>query len=125
MPRAALFHGLTDMSIAFTGVTMPDLTPAGSSHPLRQRNNRSITEPVVRHTVLQQSLADFPTASVEVRRITLRPDVVAGDVFFEPEQILVDRFDATSEGVTFRDLFLNRPGQEPVLIAGPPTGPGN
>ncbi|WP_199245766.1 cupin domain-containing protein [Leifsonia sp. AG29] len=112
-----------------------------------------MTEPVVRRTVLRETLTDFATGSVEVRRITLQPGVVGGphhhngpvfgviergsvmfqvdggeeqllrpgDVFYEPEQALVDRFDATDEGVTFLGYFLSRPGQDPELIAGPPT----
>jgi quercetin dioxygenase-like cupin family protein len=42
---------------------------------------------------------------------TLRP----GDVFYEPADERVARFDATSEGVTFLAYFLLEPGQEPAI----------
>ncbi|MGO4104731.1 cupin domain-containing protein [Leifsonia sp. YAF41] len=106
-----------------------------------------MTEPVVRATLLEQALDNKVTASVQVRRITLLPDVAGGphhhngpvfgsieagsvyfqvdggpetvlrvgDVFYEPAGILIDRFDATSEGVTFLGYFLSSPGEEPVL----------
>jgi len=109
--------------------------------------NRSMTEPVVRVTLLEQSLDDKVTVSVQVRRITMQPDVVggphhhngavfgaieagsvffqvdggpetvlhAGDVFYEPADVLIDRFDATSEGVTFLGYFLSGPGEKPEL----------
>lgn len=38
----------------------------------------------------------------------LRP----GDVFFEPEDERIARFDATDEGVTFLGYFLLSPGQD-------------
>ena|SRR5664279_2352057 len=37
-----------------------------------------MTEPVVRVTLLEQSLPDKVTAAMQVRRITLQPDVVGG-----------------------------------------------
>jgi quercetin dioxygenase-like cupin family protein len=40
----------------------------------------------------------------------------AGDVFYEPAAPhVIDRFDATSEGVTFLGYFLNGPGEVPEL----------
>ena len=47
--------------------------------------------------------------------IVLRP----GDVFYEPADTLIDRFDATSEGVTFLGYFLSGPGEEPQLTPEP------
>lgn len=111
-----------------------------------------MTEPIVRETLLEQQLDDMVTASVQIRRITLQPDVAggphhhngpvfgsietgsvyfqvdggpevvlrAGDVFHEPAGVLIDRFDATSEGVTFLGYFLSGPGESPVLTPGSP-----
>lgn len=108
-----------------------------------------MTEPIVRETLLRQPLDDKLTGAVEIRRITLQPDVPggphrhngpvfgaiergsvhfqvdggpetilrAGDVFYEPADALIDRFDATSEGVTFLGYFLTGPGELPVLTA--------
>jgi len=45
----------------------------------------------------------------------------AGDVFYEPAEILIDRFDATSEGVTFLGYFLSEPNESPELKHGPPN----
>lgn len=104
-------------------------------------------EPVARVTLLKQDIPAHPTGTVEVRRITLQPDVAGGphrhngpvfgsiergsawfqvdggepvllatgDVFYEPADTRIDRFDATSEGVTFLGFFLTRSGQEPQL----------
>jgi quercetin dioxygenase-like cupin family protein len=112
-----------------------------------------MTEPVVRATLLEQSLPHQVTESVVVRRIVMQPNVAggphhhngpvfgsieagsvyfqvdggtetllrAGDVFYEPAHVLIDRFDATSEGVTFLGYFLTGPGESPVLTPGPPT----
>ena len=112
-----------------------------------------MTEPVVRETLLRQPLDDKVTAAVEIRRITLQPNVAggphhhngpvfgaiesgsvhfqvdggeetilrAGDTFYEPADVLIDRFDATPEGVTFLGYFLTGPGEEPVLT---PRDPG-
>ena len=44
----------------------------------------------------------------------------AGDVFSEPANVLIDRFDATSDGVTFVAFFLSGPDETPVLSPGPP-----
>jgi len=44
-----------------------------------------------------------------------------GDVFYEPANVMIDRFDATSEGVKFVGYFLSEPGDSPELIAGPPS----
>lgn len=109
-------------------------------------------EPVARVTLLEQSLPEKVTAAMQVRRITLQPDVVggphhhngpvfgaietgsvyfqvdggpetilrAGDVFYEPADVLIDRFDATPEGVTFLGYFLSGPNESPTLISGPP-----
>jgi len=41
----------------------------------------------------------------------LRP----GDVFYEPEDERIARFDAQDDGVTFLAYFLLSPGQEPEL----------
>ncbi|KQQ00548.1 MULTISPECIES: cupin domain-containing protein [unclassified Rathayibacter] len=111
-----------------------------------------MTEPVTRTTLLEQSLPDQVTASVQVRRITIPPDVAggphhhngpvfgmieagsayfqvdggpqtilrAGDAFYEPAGVLIDRFDATPEGVTFVGCFLSGPGGTPELTPGPP-----
>jgi quercetin dioxygenase-like cupin family protein len=38
-----------------------------------------------------------------------------GDVFYEPADVLVSKFDATSEGVTFLGYFLLGAGQDPEL----------
>ena len=112
-----------------------------------------MTEPVVRVTLLEQSLPDKVTAAMQVRRITLQPNVVggphhhngpvfgaietgsvvfqvnggpesilrSGEVFYEPADVLIDRFDATSEGVTFLGYFLSGPGESPELTSGPPS----
>ena len=50
------------------------------------------------------------------------PEVLlrAGDVFYEPANTLIDRFDATEEGVTFLGYFLSGPGETPELTPGPP-----
>lgn len=111
-----------------------------------------MTEPVVRVTLLEQQI-DGPAAAVQLRRITLQPDVAGGphhhsgpvfgtieagsvvfqvdggpetilrvgDVFYEPANVLIDRFDATAEGVTFFGCFLTDPGHAPLLTPGPPT----
>jgi quercetin dioxygenase-like cupin family protein len=115
--------------------------------------NPTASEPVVRTTLLDQSLPGRPTASVTVRRIVMQPDVAggahhhngpvfgtiefgsvffqvdggpetilrAGDVFYEPGGVLIDRFDATSEGVTFLGYFLSGPGERPELTPGAPS----
>jgi quercetin dioxygenase-like cupin family protein len=120
---------------------------------LDDRDNQGMTEPVMRVTLLEQSLPDKVTAGVQVRRITLQPNVVggphchngpvfgaieagsvffqvdggaeailhAGDVFYEPADVLIDRFDATNEGVTFLGYFLSGPGESPELTSGPPS----
>lgn len=106
-----------------------------------------MTEPVVRDTLLEQPFPATSTSSVEVKRITLQPDVAvgahrhnghvfgtietgsvffqvdggaervlhAGDVFYEPADAVIDRFDATSEGCTFLGYFLSGPGETPEL----------
>ncbi len=38
-----------------------------------------------------------------------------GDTFYEPEDVVVARFDATEEGVTFLAYFLLAEGQEPEI----------
>ena len=43
--------------------------------------------------------------------ITLRP----GDVFYEPADAVILRFDATEEGVTFLGYFLLGEGQSPEI----------
>ncbi|WP_161580500.1 cupin domain-containing protein [Subtercola vilae] len=112
-----------------------------------------MAEPVTRVTLLEESLSEQILASVQVKRITLQPNVAggphhhngpvfgaievgsvvfqvdggletvlhAGDVFYEPAAVLIDRFDATSEGVTFLGYFLSGPDQKPELTPGPPT----
>lgn len=111
-----------------------------------------MTEPVVRATVLEQALPQKIVAAMQVRRITLQPNVAggphhhngpvfgaievgsvvfqvdggietilrAGDVFYEPADVLIDRFDATSEGVTFLGYFLSGPDETPTLTPGSP-----
>jgi gentisate 1,2-dioxygenase len=111
-----------------------------------------MTEPIVRVTLLEQPLDAKVTSAMQVRRITLQPNVVggphhhngpvfgaieagsvifqvdggtatilrAGDVFYEPAYVLIDRFDATSEGVTFLGYFLTGPNENPELIPGRP-----
>jgi quercetin dioxygenase-like cupin family protein len=111
-----------------------------------------MTEPVVRVSLLEQQLPVTIVGGVQVRRITLQPNVAggphhhngavfgavesgsvhvqieggpstvlrAGDVFYEPAGVLIDRFDATSEGVTFLGYFLVGPGEAPELTPGPP-----
>ncbi|TFC01039.1 cupin domain-containing protein [Cryobacterium adonitolivorans] len=106
-----------------------------------------MTEPVVRVTLLEQSLDDKVTAAVQVRRITMQPGVAGGphqhngpvfgvieagsiffqvlggpetvlhtgDVFYEPADVLIDRFDATFEGATFLGYFLSGPNEKPEL----------
>jgi quercetin dioxygenase-like cupin family protein len=39
----------------------------------------------------------------------------AGDVFFEPEGVRIERFDARNDGVTFLAYFLLAAGQQPEL----------
>jgi quercetin dioxygenase-like cupin family protein len=39
----------------------------------------------------------------------------AGDVFYEPADAPIARFDATDEGVVFLGYFLLEEGQEPVI----------
>jgi quercetin dioxygenase-like cupin family protein len=39
----------------------------------------------------------------------------AGDVFYEPEEERIARFDAGEDGVTFLAYFLLSPGQEPQI----------
>lgn len=112
-----------------------------------------MTEPVVRETLLRQPLDNKVTAAVEIRRITVQPNVSvgphrhngpvfgavergsvhfqvdggperilrAGDTFYEPAEALIDRFDATEEGVTFLGYFLTGPGEQPVLTAAGPS----
>jgi len=41
-----------------------------------------------------------------------------GDVFYEPEDAPIARFDATEEGVTFLGYFLLEPGQKAELTMG-------
>lgn len=106
-----------------------------------------MTDPVTRETLLRQTLPDLTAGAVELRRITLQPDVAGGahlhngpvfgtiergsvvfqveggeetvlrqgDVFYEPAGVVIHRFDATAEGVTFLGFFLNGPGEEPEL----------
>lgn len=42
-----------------------------------------------------------------------------GDVFYEPAGVVIRRFDATTEGVTFLGYFLNAPGEAPELTPYP------
>ena len=37
------------------------------------------------------------------------------DVFYEPANVVIDRFDALDEGVTFLGYFLSSPGEQPEL----------
>lgn len=106
---------------------------------------------MVRTTLLEQRLPPHPTASVEVRRITLLPGVRggahrhngpvfgsiergsvvfqveggpervlrAGDVFYEPADTVIARWDATAEGVQFLGYFLLAEGRTPQLVAVP------
>jgi quercetin dioxygenase-like cupin family protein len=51
----------------------------------------------------------------------------AGDVFHEPADVVVRRFDATAEGVVFLGYFLLGPGQESAMTpvgqsSSPPPG---
>ncbi len=39
-----------------------------------------------------------------------------GDVFYEPEDVRIAKFDATEEGVTFLGYFLLEEGQEAELV---------
>jgi quercetin dioxygenase-like cupin family protein len=41
--------------------------------------------------------------------------LTAGDVFYEPEGVRVERFDSRSDGVTFVAYFPVGPGEEPRL----------
>ena len=45
----------------------------------------------------------------------------AGDVFYEPANVLIDRFDATPDGVTFLGYFLSGPNETPELTPGRPN----
>jgi len=63
-----------------------------------------MTEPVTRVTLLDQPLPHKVTAAVQVRRITLQPNV-----------------EGTSEGVTFLGYFLSEPNESPELKHGPPN----
>lgn len=112
-----------------------------------------MTEPVVRAILLQKDVDDTVTASVEMRRITMQPDVAAGphhhngpvfgvieagsvhfqvdggtevilragDTFYEPANVLIDRFDATAEGAVFIGTFLTAPHETARLVMGPPA----
>ncbi|MCU1528183.1 MAG: cupin [Frondihabitans sp.] len=39
----------------------------------------------------------------------------AGDIFYEPADVVITKFDATAEGVTFLGYFLLEAGQAPEL----------
>jgi hypothetical protein len=54
-----------------------------------------------------------------VDQIAGEPPVVleAGDVFSEPEDVVIARFDALDEGVPFLGYFLVGPDEEPELTA--------
>ena len=112
-----------------------------------------MTEPVVREILLQQEVDDVVTASVEIRRITMQPDVAAGphhhngpvfgvieagsvvfqvdggpavilrtgDTFYEPANVLIDRFDSRSEGAVFVGTFLTARDEGARLIMDPPA----
>ena len=43
----------------------------------------------------------------------------AGDVFYEPADTLINRFDATEEGATFLGYFLASPDETPELTPEP------
>lgn len=106
---------------------------------------------VERSTLLEQPLVPLlQTAAVEIRRITMGPNVAAGphrhngpvfgsiergsvvfavrgqhdrilrpgDVFYEPAEVVIDRFDATDEGVVFFGYFLLGPGESPQISMG-------
>lgn len=106
-----------------------------------------MADPVAREILLVQAVPTKQTSSVEVRRITLQPNVgvgahfhngpvfgsiergsvvvqvegseartlTAGDVFYEPADDTIERWDATDEGVTFIGYFLLSDGQIPEL----------
>lgn len=52
-----------------------------------------------------------------VYQIEGEPETVlrVGDVFYEPADTVIARFDATEEGVVFYGYFPMPPGQEPTL----------
>lgn len=106
---------------------------------------------IERETLLVQTLPSKSVTSVEVRRITLSPNVrggahvhngpvfgsiehgsvvlqvgteppqtlTTGDVFYEPADDAITRWDATDEGVTFIGYFLLSEGQTPELTPVP------
>lgn len=110
-----------------------------------------MAEPVVRKTLLVQALPTKEVSSVEVRRITLLPNVeggahvhngpvfgvielgsvvfqvgsepprtlTRGEVFYEPADDTITRWDATDEGVTFVGYFLLGADQTPELTPVP------
>jgi quercetin dioxygenase-like cupin family protein len=88
----------------------------------------------VRRITLQPSFAGGPHhhngpvfGAIEAGSVIFQVDggsetiLHAGDVFYEPAAVLIDRFDATSEGVTFLAYFLSAPDETPELTPGPPT----
>lgn len=46
----------------------------------------------------------------------------AGDTFFEPQDVRIERFDAQGDGATFLGYFLLAPGQQPELTFSDSTG---
>jgi quercetin dioxygenase-like cupin family protein len=40
----------------------------------------------------------------------------AGDTFFEPQNVRIERFDAQNDGATFLAYFLLEAGQDPELV---------
>ena len=53
-----------------------------------------------------------------VFQIDDKPEVTlrTGDVFYEPANVTISRFDATSEGVTFLGYFLLEESQSPEIV---------
>ncbi|MEA9985275.1 MULTISPECIES: cupin domain-containing protein [Subtercola] len=96
-------------------------------------DNRALGAVHIRRITLQPNVAggahhhNTPVfGSVESGSVVFQVDggaetiLRAGDVFYEPADVLIDRFDATAEGVTFLGYFLAAPNQSPELIPGSP-----
>ena len=65
---------------------------------------------IIRETLLDQELPRALGVG-DGRAVTLR----AGDVFHEPADTVITRFDATDEGVTFLGYFLLDDGRSPEI----------
>jgi len=106
---------------------------------LEQSLDDKVTAAVhIRRITLQPNVAGGPHhhngpvfGSIETGSVNFQVDggaeniLRAGAVFYEPAGVLIDRFDATAEGVTFLGYFLVGPGEVPQLIAGAQQAPNS